>query len=206
MKKLVLAILAFGSALTASAQSKTTFGVSGGVNFAKIVVSLEGSSISASTGSLTTFSVGVFADAPVGSNLSIQPGLYYTGKGGSQSESGETSKLKLYYLQLPVNIVYNVPVSAGKLFFGAGPYAAYGLSGKQEATGESSVDVKFGSDVSSDVKRTDFGATGLVGFNFTNGLLLKANYDLGLSNILPTNEFGAKTKNRVFGLSVGYTF
>jgi hypothetical protein len=206
MKKLILAVLAAGSVFTASAQSKTTFGISGGVNFAKIAVSLEGTSLSASTGSLTTFSAGVFADAPVSTNFSIQPGLYYTGKGGSTTVDNETQKAKLYYLQLPVNVVYNVPVTAGKVFFGVGPYAAYGLSGTQEATGIASRDVKFGSDVDSDIKRTDFGATGLVGFNFKNGLLFKANYDLGLSNTTPNNEMGIKSKNRVFGVSVGYTF
>jgi hypothetical protein len=206
MKKLILAALAMGSVITASAQTKTTFGVSGGLNFAKISASLEGSSVSASSGSLTHFSAGVFADAPVGGNFSIQPGLYYTGKGGKSNFEGEASKLKLAYLQLPVNVVYNVPVSAGKLFLGAGPYAAYGLSAKADDDNGTTEKLKFGNDAGSDIKRTDFGATGLVGFNFNNGLLLKANYDLGLSNILPGDNQGIKSKNRVFGISVGYTF
>jgi hypothetical protein len=206
MKKLILAALAMGSVFTASAQSKTTFGISGGLNFAKITSSFDGSSFSASTGSLTHFSAGIFADAPVGGNFSIQPGLYYTGKGGKVEFEGEASKLKLAYLQLPVNVVYNVPVSAGKLFIGAGPYAAYGLSAKGDDDSGVSEKLKFGSDASSDIKRTDFGATGLIGFNFTNGLLLKANYDLGISNILPGDTEGLKMKNRVFGISVGFTF
>jgi len=201
MKKLILAVLAAGSFFTASAQSKTTFGVSAGVNFAKITASVDGLSGSGSSGSLTSFSVGVFADAPIGGNFTIQPGLYYTGKGGASSESGEDGKLKLNYLQVPVNFVYNAPIGGGKIFLGAGPYVGLGLNAKSTG-GSESADLEFGTDV----KRTDFGATGLVGVRFNNGLLLKANYDLGLSNILPDNELGVKSKNRVFGLSVGFTF
>jgi hypothetical protein len=185
MKKLIMAALAIGSVFTASAQTKTTFGITGGLNFAKLTTSFEGASFSASTGSLTHFSAGIFADAPVGGNFSIQPGLYYTGKGGKSTFEGESSKLKLSYLQLPVNVVYNVPVSAGKFFFGAGPYAAYGLSAKAEDDSGVSEKLKFGNDNGSNIKRTDFGATGLVGFNDSQGV---------------------KSKNRVFGVSVGFTF
>ena len=211
MKKLILAVLAAGSVFSATAQSKTTFGISGGVNFAKIAVSFDGSSLSASTGTLTSFSAGVFADAPVSTNVSIQPGLYYTGKGGSVTADGETYKSKINYIQLPVNVVYNVPVSAGKFFFGAGPYAAIAVNGKNEYSGSGSSasvseDIEFGDNANSTYKRADFGATGLIGFNFKNGFLVKANYDLGLANISADNFLGEKNKNRVFGISVGYTF
>ena len=201
MKKIILAaFLAAGTFFTASAQSKTTFGVSAGVNFAKITASVDGVSGSGSSGSLTSFSVGVFADAPLGQNFSIQPGLYYTGKGAG-SDDGSDAKLKLNYLQVPVNFLYNAPFGGGKFFVGAGPYIGIGLNAKATGEGESA-DLEFGTDV----KRTDFGATGLLGVRFDNGLLLKANYDLGLSNILPDNEVGVSSKNRVIGLSVGFTF
>lgn len=206
MKKLLFAILAIGSVTTVSAQSKTTFGISGGLNFAKIKASISGSSTSASSGSLTSFSVGFFADAPLGGNFSIQPGLYYTGKGGKTDFEAGPRKAKLTYLHLPLNVVYSVPISTGKFFFGAGPYGAYGLSAKIEIEGQATEKFKFGNDDNSDIKRTDFGATGLIGFNFTNGLLLKANYDLGLTNILPNNNGGHNMKNRVLGVSVGFAF
>ncbi|MFD1255866.1 porin family protein [Mucilaginibacter terrae] len=209
MKKLILSVLAAGSLFTASAQSKTTFGISGGLNFAKVDISAFGSSLSLSTNSLTTFSIGAFADIPVGSkNLSVQPGLYYTGKGFELSESGTTVKSKPFYLQVPVSLVYTVPFSGGGIFFGAGPYAAFGLNGKNESN-ESGVsineDIKFGDDTGTDTyKSTDFGATGMAGIRLTNGLLFKVNYDLGLSNVSPDTD--AKVKHRVVGLSVGFTF
>jgi len=206
----MLTILAAGAVFTASAQSKTTFGVKAGVNFSSLHVSSEGSSNTANSGSLTTFSAGLFADAPIGSKgFSLQPGLFYTGKGGDSNDGISTGKLKLYYLQVPVNVVYNIPFTAGKLFFGGGPYAAYALSGtvKDQVSGRSvSVDVNFGNDINDDFKRTDFGITALAGFQFTNGVLFNINTDLGLSNTLPSNSGGVSVKNRVFGISAGYSF
>jgi hypothetical protein len=210
MKKLFLAAVAAASVFTASAQ--TTFGIKGGVNFANVQVSQEGTSATASAGSLTTFSAGVFADAPLGTGgFSLQPGVFYTGKGFSGSNDDLSAKLKLFYVQVPVNVVYNVPISAGKFFFGAGPYVAFGVNGKSEARQTAggpifSDDVTFGNDNGSDIKRTEFGATGLAGFRFTNGLSLNVNYDLGLSNIIPGENLGGSLKNRVFGISLGYSF
>jgi hypothetical protein len=209
MKKLIIAMLAIGSIFTATAQTKTTFGVKGGVNFAKVYASADNTSETANSGGITSFHAGVFADAPIGQGFSIQPALYYSGKGFDSNDGINTGKLKLNYLQLPVNVVYNVPVSSGKFFFGAGPYAAYGISGKvqDQISGRSvSVDVNFGNDAGSDVKRMDYGITGLVGFQFTNRLLLSANYDLGLSNIMPGDNLGYSVKNKVAGISLGFTF
>jgi len=209
MKKLIFTLLAAGITLAASAQSKTTFGIKGGVNFAKAYVSSDNSSETERSGGITSFHAGVFADAPLGAGFSIQPGLFYSGKGFGSNDGESTGKVKLSYLQVPINIVYNVPLSSGKFFFGAGPYAAYGISGKvqDQVSGRTvSLDVKFGNDFDSDFKRMDYGITGLVGFQFTNRLMLSANYDLGLSNIIPGDNLGYSLKNEVAGISLGFTF
>lgn len=209
MKKLIFTLLAAGITLAASAQSKTTFGVKGGVNFAKVYATADNSSETARSGGMTSFHVGIFADAPLGEGFSIQPGLFYSGKGFSSNDGVNTGKVKFSYIQIPVNVIYNVPLNSGKFFFGAGPYAAYGISGKvqDQVSGRTvSVDVKFGNDLDSDFKRMDYGITGLVGFQFTNRLLLSANYDLGLSKIMPGDNLGYSLKNQVAGLSLGFTF
>jgi len=206
-----MAILLAGSSLAVSAQVQTTFGIKGGVNFAKIVASGSdgNTNVSVSSGTLTSFSAGVFADSPISNEFSIQPALLYSVKGGDSNDGNSTGKLKLNYLQIPVNFVYNAPLGFGKVFIGAGPYAAYALSGKvQDIVGNNtvSVDVTFGDDADSDFKRMDFGATALAGVKFSNGLLLNVSYDLGLSNISPGLSGDASIKNRVFGISAGFSF
>ncbi|WP_162499825.1 porin family protein [Mucilaginibacter terrigena] len=203
MKKILLLLCCAFAASTAFAQVPS-FGIRGGVNFAKI--SASNGNLTASTNSTTTFAVGVFADFKFGS-LSLQPALNYTGKGGEgDSGNGGTTKIKTYYVQVPVNLVYHVPAVFGNVYFGGGPYVGVGVSGKTTITenGSSvSEDITFGDD-QDDIKRTDFGLNGIAGLEFNNGFILGVNYDLGLSNIANENSFS--TKNRVFGVSVGFKF
>ncbi|WPU92538.1 porin family protein [Mucilaginibacter sabulilitoris] len=215
MKKLLLSLLLAGSSMAAFAQLPT-FGIKGGANFSTLHISLDGTNISVNSGTLTTFNAGVFVDFKFG-NVSLQPALNLSGKGGkfggvfsdtedSNIEQGD-GRFNLIYLQLPVNLVYHVPVVVGDIYFGAGPYVAKGISGKvkgNDSDGNSvSEDIKFGDD--GDIKSMEYGANAIAGIKFKTGLLFNVNYDLGLSNIAP-NADGGKLKTRVFGISVGYAF
>ncbi|MFA6247548.1 MAG: porin family protein [Mucilaginibacter sp.] len=208
MKKILLLVCCAFAASTAFAQLPT-FGIRGGVNFAKLTAS--SGNLSASTGSVTTFAAGVFADFKVGTAVSIQPALNYTGKGGNVSliDFDTQADFKTYYLQLPVNVVYHIPAVIGNVYFGAGPYVGLGLSGKvkgKDDQGNSvSEDITFGSE-SGEFKKTDFGLNGIAGVEFKGGLILGINYDLGLSNISNDTADNESLKNRVFGVSVGFKF
>lgn len=195
----LLSVSALGFAQSAK------FGIKGGVNFADVSASAE--SFSASLGTLTTYNVGVFADFKLGA-VSLQPGLFYTGKGfDAVTSSTDQVKMSLKYVQVPVNLVYHVPLVVGNIFFGAGPYAAIAVSGKVTAkSGGASLeqDVTFG-DGPDDTKKNEFGLQGIAGFQFKQGFLIGLNYDLGLSDISNGTD-GSSIKNRVFGVSVGYSF
>lgn len=204
--------------------SKVKVGIEGGLNLAKM--SSSGSDGSQSTSNLTGFHAGVVLDYDFGT-ISLQPGLFYSVKGGkfdatqSMSVGSETytstahAQVSLNYLELPVNVVYKVPVGEGTHFFiGAGPYVGYGLSGKVKYNGSSSgggssatesgeQNISFGSNTDQ-YKALDFGANFTGGFRFGNGLQLGVSYGLGLSNI--SNESGSSTKNNVFRASVGFFF
>lgn len=205
MKKILLfAGLIIASSLSAFAQS-TTFGIKAGINFAQLHTSFSGSSSSVSTGSLTTFSAGAFANIQF-ENFSILPGLNFTGRGANETEDNLRVKANLYYLQLPVDVVYNVDIEPGVIYFGAGPYVAYGLSAKvkvSDSTSTQTQNVGFGSGEDK-YKQIDAGANVVAGFRLDNGLLFSVNYDYGITNI--SNVAGSKTTNRVFGVSVGYSF
>jgi hypothetical protein len=206
MKKTLLSLCLLMASFAAFAQLPTV-GFKGGVNFASLHATMDGISGSGNSSSLTTFNVGAFVDFKFG-NVSLQPALNFTGKGATSSvaigeEARSSSKIKLYYLQLPVNVVYHVPAIVGDFYFGAGPYLGMGVSGKSKDDSGNSEDVKFGSGLN-EIKKTDAGLNGIVGFKFKTGFLINANYDWGLTNI--TNVSGIKLTNRVFGISVGYAF
>lgn len=236
MKKNLLTICLIIATITAfgqsSQESTVAFGIKGGVNFASLLQTEQGSASSISSGSLTSFHAGIFADFKLGDSFSVQPSLLYTEKGATDKENvssvgfSESSNVKLTinYLQLPIYALYHKHVGNNDFFIGAGPFIAYGLSGKEKGsatetseepvppneqmtvTRTSAIDdkVNFGDSDTSDVKRVDYGVSAMIGFKFNNGFLISAYYDLGLANIAPTSD--ADIKTRVFGVSVGYSF
>lgn len=214
MKKLYSLILAcllsavvMAQSTSKSSNSGVKFGIKAGVNFAKIAYSGEDDEDTDGYKAQTSFQFGGYADIPVGTSFSIQPGLTLSGKGEKyeESETGYSYKesVNIMYLEIPVNAVYKI----GGIYLGAGPYAAFALSGKYkvEETDEPKVedDIKFGSD-EDQMKGTDFGVNFLAGYELTNGLNFGVNYGLGLSNLSNSND--GKAKNSVFSVTVGFSF
>ena len=200
MKKTLL-LLALIVASTATFAQTTSFGIKAGLNSSKLTVSATGGSIS--TESLVGFHVGGVVDIGF-ETFSIQPGLLFSTKGGKSSSEDGTDKVTLNYLEVPVNFLYKVPAGDGKVFFGAGPYLGYGLSGKSKSSDGTSTDVTFGS-TTDDVKNPDFGFNFLAGYQFSQGFALNVNYGLGLAN-LSNDDAGVnlKTKNQVLSFSLTY--
>ena len=224
MKKLytlIIACLLTGSAV-AQTNSGTTasgikYGIKAGVNFA--TVSLSGNDVDSEDEdelkSQTSFMIGGLVDIPVGTSFSVQPGLTLSGKGSKSefSETGFSSKeqTNVMYLEVPVNAVYKI----GGIYLGAGPYAAFALSGKQKweenmdgEVDKEEEDLKFGNDPEEDdLRKGDFGINFLAGYQLTNGFNVGVNYGLGLNNILPDFEDSDyKAKNRVFSVTLGFSF
>ena len=136
MKKIVLLALLNLGMLSASAQ--TNFGILAGFNnstqrYADRVPKLEKKFY-------LLWHAGVAADIPIAGRFYLQPQLLVSAKGGNSEvrdldrnvyfTSDLTSKVRLLYLELPVNVLYKLPLGPGKLIAGAGPYIAYGLGGK----------------------------------------------------------------------------
>ncbi len=223
MKTKVIALtsaLVFG-ALISNAQSttstatmgKTTFGIRAGVNFQNINGEDEGGDdldFKLKTG----FHVGVNAEIPIAPEFYIQPGVLFSTKGAKVDNSSNT-KINISYVEVPVNFLYKPMLGTGNLLLGFGPYAAFGVGGKVKSD-DGDVDIKFDSDVDPSeldgelpLKRFDFGANFLAGYEFSQKISVQLNAQLGLVKINPKfngESTDAKYKNTGFGVSVGYRF
>lgn len=201
-----------------------TFGIRAGVNLQNIYGNdvmgkkLEGDFA-------TGFHAGVTTDLFVSEGFYLQPGLIYSVKGAKKTSGDVKSTQELSYIELPVNVLFKPAVGSGRLLLGAGPYAAYGISGKSKIkNGITAIelDAKFKSKISAAeyatallnagyfVKPWDFGGNILVGYELNNGLSLQLNGQLGLSKINPAVEDIAADKSKWnnigFGASLGYKF
>jgi hypothetical protein len=213
MKKTMLLLLAVSMATVAAAQAR--FGIKAGINIANENVKLTylGFSGDRSGDAIVGFHIGGVAEVPLGSNFSFRPELLLSGKGSNftsvdDDSTSATAKIRPYYLELPLNIVYHHTLLSGtKLYGGAGPSIAYGLFGKAKSGGVSDDVFQDGG-----YKHFDVGINILAGVELKSGLTISANFTPGLANIYDGGDgvvqgaSNIKFRNTAFGFSLGYMF
>lgn len=207
---------------------KLHYGVKGGLNIANMTVDNAGNV--SDKRAVASFNVGVYTDFALLPVLSLQPGLFLNGKGskftiGDDGSSNYTIvKSKPLYLELPVNLVVKIPLmNKVKLFAGAGPYVAYGITGKNITEGKllglsfsNDDNINFSNDdlngnngtaYEGSLKHFDAGLNVLAGIEISH-FTLNANYGYGLFNIKPGSVNGNDNKyqNRVFTVQAGVIF
>ena len=219
MKRILFFLLACCIATVSFGQAR--FGLKAGANFAnqKVSMNVMGANYSENGDGIVSFHIGGVAEIPLGKHFAFRPELLLSGKGAdmaAQEDPGSeryTAKIRPYYLELPLNIVYKHKFPSDlSLFGGAGPSLAYGLFGKADAGGAKE-DV-FDKDAGG-YKRFDVGINVLAGIELANGLTFSVNWTPGLANLIDAE--GAeifpgisisdpKIKNSTFGVSIGYMF
>jgi len=225
MKKylIILGILCAGT----YTQAQSIY-VQGGVNFANISSNNDGDV--EDNHSLTSFNVGVMSRFGLSEFIDLEAGLLFTGKGAKAEtyfNGGEDyikAKFNPYYIELPVNLLVNIPMAAteNKLFAYAGPYVAMGVGGKSKLSTklgpletETESNIEFNDDDPTTsgqedaaydrLKRFDFGANFGAGFQISR-FIIKANYGLGFAKINSTaedNDSNDKNKYRTWSISLG---
>ncbi len=190
---------------------KTTFGLRAGINF-QTINGKNANDDKLKNKLLTRFHGGLNAEIPVGSGFYLQPGLLYTIKGAKLENTD--NKVKLSYIDIPVNFVYKPVLGVGNMLLGFGPYLGIGIGGKMD-NGNNEIDIEFSNDPVSTLnytqfKKLDAGANLLAGYEFNNKFSFQLNAQLGLVDINPevVNNSNDKTnwRNTGWGVSVGYRF
>jgi hypothetical protein len=204
MKKLILSAVAVLFTVGAFAQTQGIgYGIKAGVNLPTYHFS-DGNNAD-DTEASTNFHVTGFLDAPITSMFSIQPGVSLQGKGAKLMDNDlGTLTQNTMWVEIPVNAVVKFPAGGGNFFLGAGPYAAFGISGKNSYKGDwGTAEQDFDFDKNGSQKGTEFGANFLAGYQLSSGLTLGAGYGMGLSDIAPEGA-DYKQNNRVLSFSVGF--
>lgn len=209
------------SASFAIAQEKTkmSFAILGGLNFQN----LNGKAYNGdklNNDMLLGFHGGVNVQIPIAPEFYFQPGLLFSTKGAKNTSESSTSKTKLNYIEVPLNVVYKAIVGKGFVMLGFGPYLGYGISGNvKTVSGSLTLDqkIKFKSVVESGdnllvpyYKAFDAGANIFAGYEMASGLFMQLDTQFGMLNINPEYkgfpDDKSSVKNTGFGLSVGYRF
>ena len=220
MKKQILLLAITTFSLGAFAQSPT-IGVEAGLSSFKMrgdaVDNLNGLIDFAdgmiSTRSRTGFYAGVNTSIPLGSGVSVQPGLYYTQKGYEMVGDfaikgmdflGANAKAQLQndYIDIPVLIKADL---GGFQVFG-GPQFSYLASSKLKTTA-SVLGVNLLNktmDAKEQFNSWDMGLLGGIGYQFKNGFNVSASYNYGLSKVDANKSVAGY--NNGFKVGVGIQF
>ncbi|MGM9773836.1 MAG: porin family protein [Candidatus Egerieousia sp.] len=198
MKKLLLLAVIVLTAASVNAQvpdKDNIIYVKAGTNISKLKVDDAG----ISTDSYVGYNFGFAIDHKIGQQgFFLNTGLQVASKGGKTGDEDMTAKLTVGKIEIPVSIGFKLPANnnvAVEAF--AGGYAHYDAWGKFKVSDEEyggSIDLK-------DIEDYDrFGA----GIQFGAGVWydrfnLSFTYQVGL-----TEHSG--TKDRIFGISLGYAF
>jgi len=224
MKKILTLLCATALFSTANAQ---LFYAQAGVNLANISSNADGDT--EDNNMLASFNVGLMGRFGIAKTVDLESGILLSGH-GSKAETyfngGNDyvkAKFNPLYIQVPLNLVVNVPIgTTSKLFFNAGPYAAIGVGGKSKLEtkvglieSNSSEDIEFSNDdpftsgqddaAYNKLKRFDYGINAGAGLDLST-FIIKANYGLGLAKINSTesnNSADDKNKYRTLSISVG---
>lgn len=224
MKKTIVLMLAVTGILTSAysqtatqvdALGRTTFGIRAGVNFQNLN-GKESEDDDLDNKMLVGFNIGANAEIPIAQDFYVQPGLLFSTKGAKLDDETDV-KVKLSYLEIPINLLYKPVLGDGNLLLGFGPYLAFAVGGKL-TDGDNDLDIEFEKEISQDqegsptpyFKRMDAGANLLVGYELSSRISAQLNAQLGLVNINPEvtglDDDDSKTKNTGFGISIGYRF
>jgi hypothetical protein len=187
----------------AQSSNVTKFGVKGGVNFSNLYTdNADDENV------LTGFNIGLYAKVPVTNSISIQPEVYYTGKGAevvyNNAFASGTAKFKLNYIEVPVMLVANVTKNFNVQ---VGPYAGYLISGK--TTNESGT-YNFQDNINTDdFNKIDAGVAAGLGLDLET-VSFGVRYNYGLTKVgkenTTTNQTFPDAKNSVLSFYGAFSF
>ncbi len=227
MKTKIVTILTILIVSAATLQAQVQFGLLGGVNFQNIS-GQDDDGVEFQNSLMIGFHGGANVNIPVAPDFYLQPGVLYSLKGAKTNDafvstkaSGDKSTtVKLSYIEVPINFLFRPQFGDGHILLGFGPYVAFAIDGSakyQSGSISLEYDVRFAktvSELNDDLfpyyKRLDAGANLYAGYEFSMGLFLQFNTQLGLLKINSdvegdTGEQLIK-RNTGFGLSAGFRF
>ena len=204
MKKLFLGAAIAMSSLTFAQQ----FGIKGGMNVASI--SKDGTL--SDTSSKIGFNAGVFMNAQLAENFSIQPEVLYNDLGSKitygQNDNNSYST-NLGYISVPVMFQYN---ATPEFYLEAGPQFSFLVNANNKLKdGNNNILVNDWTKLAKDNLNTfDFGLGLGAGYYFTPQFGLTARYVAGMTKIgKDDNVYGQPykdSKNNVFQVGLAYKF
>ena len=148
---------------------------------------------------------GVFYKKDFNKNLSFQPWLLFSLRGGEINDVDSITDATLSYLELPINVLY----VHKQLSIGGGPNFCYAIGGKFASNGVKRNAYDASESFERTLKRFELGANLMIAYEFKNQLSVIVNFSPGFTNIYKGDHSAPQNvhaNTSMFGLSLGYRF
>jgi hypothetical protein len=212
--------------MSSQAYAQVSLGIRGGFDLSTMKFESRSTGQKSSGEQFKNLHADLLLNVPLYGGLYLQPVFRYITKGTNfepavaeanmvNSEVG--NRIKVRYIEMPVNLLYKFNFRGGKLAVGGGPYVAYGLGGSYntdiitngKVVGHASHSLTFCDEdnvVSQGMclNRWDAGANVMVGVELTNTFMIGVNYSRGMVDL--DNSGAYRVKNSYLGISVGILF
>lgn len=202
----ILAVLSICFTLSTNAQ-ELKFGAQ--VGYVNSVSKMEVGNTTTKGDPFNGLNLGVTIDYSFNNYIGLQSGLVYSmirHKDKSENAGVKTKHTSTgHYVTLPVNIkgIYPIGGNGLSVFAFLGPDFIFGVAGKNKTTiGDNKSDSKW-YEKDSLLKRFDIALAMGAGLQY-NQISLKFGYDLGLLNLIDSNDITSKRNH--FNISLGYQF
>lgn len=205
MKKLFLGVTILASSLSFAQQ----FGIKAGANVSSI--SKEGFE---TTKAKAGFYAGVFMNAPVSEEFSIQPEVIYNNLGSKTTLKNSVlgtyeSKLNLDYISVPIMVQYK---ATPEFYLEAGPELSFLVNASTKTTYNPALlgsSTKFSELDKDNYNSFNFGMGIGLGYNFTPNIGINARYVAGFTDLTKdgtTSLYNQKGNNRNNNFQVGLSY
>lgn len=206
MKKIMLSLaLVMGLGLThihAQDAKKVSFGVKADANMSYFILSdLDNLKSNMNIGA----SLGGFVKIDLHENFALQPELLFHYKSSEMKMSGQKTDYEYWGMEVPIYAVGQWKTGGnGRFYAGVGPYVGLGFDAKYK---KGDIDLyKKGANDESVMRRWDFGAGALVGYEFACGIQINAGYKIGFLDMMDAGRDNASMNTSTISLGIGYRF
>jgi hypothetical protein len=201
MKKLSMFLLVVVAGVRIGRAQEIHWAVQGGLNVSGGIAKEEGVTIKGNPA--PGYALGVLAEMPLQNpKWSVRAGLTYQHEASVAKIYGDHTFIRVNYFNLPIDLVYHPDFAGKRWVFGAGPWFAYGLSGKYTQDGYT-FGILFGSSEAHDAHRLDFGLNLLAGYKLNEKMMLTGRLDFGLKDVSAQPDF-VTIYTRSFGINFVY--
>jgi hypothetical protein len=147
--------------------------------------------------------LGCFLEIELNEKFALQPEVMFFFRNSGVRQGARKDNFQQWGMTIPVYLVGREYIDSGTWYFGLGVYAGFGFNARMKNAKTALYKEIEGKVI---INRCDYGISGMLGYEYGNGLQINAGLHLGLKDQLDARRNDATVINKVITVGMGYHF